>query len=209
MYLPKHFREDDAQRIVELIDGHGFATLVTVHDDLPFASHLALLYDPAEGPHGTIYGHLAKSNPQVQALATCQPALAIFHGPHAYVSPSWYGTAGVPTWNYAVVHARGIARQIADVEQLDALLDRLTAPYDAAVFDPEGPQMPSEKRRAMLPAIFGFAIAVTELTGKFKLSQNRSAEDQQRVISHLGQSGDSQGEAVAGLMLENLTRARS
>jgi transcriptional regulator len=115
---------------------------------------------------------------------------------------------GVPTWNYAVVHARGIARQIDDVEQLDALLDRLTAPYDSAVFDPEGPHMPREKRRAMLPGIFGFAIEVTELTGKFKLSQNRSVEDQQRVISRLSQSGDPQAEAVANLMLANLVRAR-
>jgi transcriptional regulator len=209
MYLPTQFREDEPERIVELIDAHGFATLVTVQDGAPFASHLALLYDPAEGPHGTIYGHLARSNPQARALAAGTPILAIFHGPHAYVSPSWYGTAGVPTWNYAVVHARGIAREIADVEQLDALLDRLTTPYDAAVFDSEGPQMPSEKRRAMLPAIFGFAIAVTELTGKFKLSQNRSTEDQQRVISRLGQSGDAQGEAVATLMLENLIRPRA
>jgi transcriptional regulator len=209
MYLPTHFREDDRDRIVELIDGHGFATLLTVQDGAPFASHLALLYDAAAGQHGTIYGHLAKSNPQVSALAAGSPALAIFRGPHAYVSPSWYATPGVPTWNYAVVHARGIARQIEDVEQVDAMLDRLTAPYDALVADPEGPHMPSEQRRNMLPGIFGFAIEVTELTGKFKLSQNRSPQDQQRVISRLGQSGDPQAEAVANLMLANLVRTRS
>jgi transcriptional regulator len=208
MYLPAHFHEDDPERIVELIDGHGFATLITVQDGAPYASHLALHYDAAVGQRGTIFGHLARANPQARALADGSLALAIFHGPHAYVSPSWYAAPGVPTWNYAVVHARGIVRQIDDVEQLDALLDRLTAPYDSAVFDPDGPHLPREKRRAMLPGIFGFAIEVTELTGKFKLSQNRSVEDQQRVISRLSQSGDAQAEAVANLMLANLVRAR-
>ncbi len=208
MYLPKHFQEEDPDRIVELIDGHGFATLVTMQDGVPFATHLALLYDAAAGHYGTIYGHLAKGNPQAGALSEGSPALAIFHGPHAYVSPSWYATPGVPTWNYAVVHARGIARRIDAAEPLDAMLERLTAPYDTLVADPEGPLMPSEQRRKMLPAIFGFAIEVTELTGKFKLSQNRSVEDQQRVISRLGQSGDPQSEAVANLMLANLVCAR-
>jgi transcriptional regulator len=207
MYLPDHFREDDPQRLAALMAGHGFATLVTVADGAPFASHLPLYHEAGDG-HGTLYGHLARSNPQAAHLAAGAPLLAIFQGPHAYVSPSWYATAGVPTWNYAVVHARGRARIIDDATQLERILDRLVERYDDEVADPDGPVIAAEPRRRMLAGIVGFAIDIEELSGKYKLSQNRPAEDRQRVVARLGQSDSAAAQAVAGLMLENLVRGR-
>src|SRR5262245_22604814 len=106
MYIPKHFQTDDIAQMHELMRHHNFATLVTQQDGAPFASHLPFLLDATRGPHGTLLAHLARANPQWQHLAAGQVALAIFHGPHAYVSPSWYAAKlSVPTWNYAVVHA--------------------------------------------------------------------------------------------------------
>lgn len=207
MYLPKHFAEPDAQRIADLIHEQGFATLVVQHQGQPFASHVPLLFDPASGEKGVLYGHLARANPQWQSFADGAPVLAIFHGPHAYVSPSWYLTPGVPTWNYAVVHVRGRVRLIDDAEQAGAIVAALTEQYDGLVADPDGPVLAPEKWQAMLAGIVGFAIDIDDIQGKFKLSQNRSKEDRQRVIAKLGQSDAAADQAVASLMLADLVSA--
>ena len=206
MYLPSHFNEDDLARIGEIIDTHGFATLVSQVAGSPFATHLPLLFDPEAGDKGTLYGHFARGNPQ--GLEEGADMLAIFHGPHAFVSPSWYATPGVPTWNYVVVHVRGKLRLIQDPAETLALLEALTEKYDPEVADPDGPVIAEEDKRGMLKGIAAFAIDITAMDAKFKLSQNRSKEDQQRVISQLGQSDSHDAHAIAGLMLENMVRER-
>ena len=206
MYLPSHFSEDDLARIGEIIDAHGFATLVSQVAGAPFASHLPLLFDPEAGDRGALYGHFARGNPQ--GLEEGADLLAIFHGPHAFVSPSWYATPGVPTWNYVVVHVRGNLRLIRDPAETLALLEALTEKYDPEVADPEGPVMPEEGKLGMLRGVTAFAIDITAINAKFKLSQNRSPEDRQRVIARLGQSDDPAAHALSGLMLENLVRDR-
>lgn len=207
MYLPKHFSETDAERIASLIHEQGFATLVVQHEGRPFASHIPLLFDESAGSQGVLYGHLAKANPQCRSLAGGE-ALAIFHGPHAYVSPSWYATPGVPTWNFAVVHVRGRVRLIEDPQQAGALVAALTEKYDPEVADPNGPVLAADKWQAMLAGIVAFALDIEDIQAKFKLSQNRSIEDRQRVIAQLGQSDHPDHQAVAGLMLEDLVRAQ-
>ena len=206
MYLPAHFREDDPARIAELIDFHGFATLVSQVAGAPFATHLPLLFDPDAGEKGTLYGHFARGNPQ--GLEEGAGMLAIFHGPHAFVSPSWYATPGVPTWNYAVVHVRGTLRPIHDPAETLALLDALTQKYDPEVADPQGPVMAEDAKRGMLKGVTAFAIDVSAIDAKFKLSQNRSPEDRQRIIARLGQSDDPAAHGISGLMLEDLVRGR-
>ena len=206
MYIPSHFREDDPLRIAELIDAHGFATLVSQVAGAPFASHLPLLFDAEAGDKGTLYGHFARGN--AQGLEEGTEVLAIFHGPHAFVSPSWYATPGVPTWNYVVVHVRGRLRLIRDPAQTLALLEALTEKYDPEVADPEGPVMTEEGKLGMLGGVTAFAIDITAIDGKFKLSQNRSPEDRQRVIAHLGQSDDPAAHTLSGLMLEDLLQGR-
>ena len=194
MYLPSHFRESDAGRLAALMRDYPFATLVTVRDGAPCVSHLPLLYDPGAG---TLTGHMARANPQWRDLAAGGPALAVFHGPHAYVSPGWYATPGVPTWNYAVVHARGRARMLEQPGEVLAVLERLTRVHEAALerpwrVDPDDPAL-----GARLAAIVAFEITLDVLDGKFKLSQNRPAGDRERVRAQYLHSGEA---ALAALM---------
>lgn len=205
MYQPEHFIETDPARIAALLEAHSFATLVSVRDGAPLANHLPLLFAPDEGPHGTLYGHLARANPHA-AFAPQEAALAIFSGPHAYVSPTWYATPGVPTWNFCAVHARGRVRIIADPAAKAGLMRALTDRYDPPVALEDGPALAPAAWTRMLDGIVAFAIEVDSLQAKFKLSQNRSLEDRQRVIAQLGQNDHPDTQALAGLMLEDLVR---
>ena len=133
MYMPERFREDDLLTLHALMRDYSFATLVTQHEGLPFASHLPLMLAADEGPYGTLYGHMARANAQWRDFDASQDVLVIFHGPHTYVSPSWYEAdpTNVPTWNYAVVHAYGSPRLITDDDASHALLDTLVQTHEA------------------------------------------------------------------------------
>src|SRR5437899_3081762 len=128
MYIPTAFRADDRAALYDLIERHGFGTLVTVIDGLPFATHLPFLIDRERG---VLLGHVARANPHGRALDGPGESLAIFQGPHGYVSPSWYLTApAVPTWNYAAVHVYGVPRPFDEARLLD-LLARLVRKYES------------------------------------------------------------------------------
>jgi transcriptional regulator len=204
VYLPKHFEEPRAARLGALIRRHSFATLVTTGENGVAVSHIPLHYEPARGKHGTLTGHLARPNPQTRHLLAGGAARAIFQGPHAYVSPTWYeGAPNVPTWNYAVVHAHGPVAAFEDEERLSALLAELGSTYE------EGPEpwryeaLPDDYRRRMLRGIVGFEVAVERLEGKFKLSQNRDEADRTRVAAALGRSADPVARDLALLMRED------
>lgn len=167
-------------------------------------SHLPLLLERHSGTHGKLIGHMARANPQWHDLAQGQKVLAVFQGPHAYVSPSWYATPGVPTWNYAVAHLYGIPRLIEDKALLESIVEKLTAVHEAKYPEPWQANFSGEKRIRLLGMIVGFEIEVTEIQGKFKLSQNRSGEDQQRVIEQLAHSSSSLDNEVSTLMISNL-----
>lgn len=194
MYSPAVFRLDDRDALLKQAAADPFATLITSGAGGLAVSHLPLLVDPGRG---VLRGHLARANGQLAHLAAGAEALAIFHGPHGYVSPSWYRSAppAVPTWNYVVVHARGRARTI-DEPALAILLDELIAAFDTTGFrfDP-----PADYRQRMLGAIAGFEIAIDSLEGKFKLSQNRPPEDRESVADRLSR-GDEASRALAALM---------
>jgi len=203
MYIPDHFKEEGQERLAELIGGYPFGTLVTVHDGFPFVSHLPFLFERHSGAHGKLIGHMARANPQWNDLAQGQKVLSVFQGPHAYVSPSWYAMPGVPTWNYAAVHLYGIPRLIEDGVELESIVEKLTAVHEAKYPEPWQLTLTAEKRARLLGMIVGFEIEVTEIQGKFKLSQNRSTEDQQRVIEQLGNSPSPLDIEVSTLMLSN------
>ncbi|MCU0950097.1 MAG: FMN-binding negative transcriptional regulator [Burkholderiaceae bacterium] len=201
LYQPRHF--DPAQRAhaLALIDAHPFATLITANaadPSDPMVSHLPLMA-ACEGEAIVLIGHLAAANPQAAALADGQTATAIFHGPQGYVSPAWYTTRqAVPTWNYLVVHARGRVRRIDDSagkeQLLKALIDRHDLPYHA-----QWDALDAGWREGMKRGIVGLHVAVDVLAAKFKLSQNRSAEDRAGVLQgHL--SGDAAAQALAAWM---------
>lgn len=205
MYIPPHFHETNLDRIAALVEAYSFATLVTTRDGLPDANHIPFFLVPDQGPQGTLYGHLARVNPQA-AFAPGEKALAIFTGPHAYVSPSWYAAPGVPTWNFAVAHAWGSVEVLDDPARQAWIVNTLTERYDPPVAEPDGPAMPAEAQARMLPGIVAFALRVERWQAKFKLSQNRTAADRQGVIAHLGQDEHPEAQALAGLMLEDLAR---
>jgi transcriptional regulator len=208
IYVPAAFAENDLSRLHAFVCAHPFATLVSPDPQDPPVTHLPLLLDPARGERGTLLGHVARANPHWRSLATGSLALAIFHGPHAYVSPSWYGDhPSVPTWNYAVVHARGEARLIEDLAALEQLVARLTDTFERAREAPWRMRLPADYRSRMLGAIVGFEIEIAHIEGKFRLSQNRSAADRVRVADALAQGG-AEERAVAGVMRDREKRDR-
>jgi transcriptional regulator len=143
-----------------------------------------------------LHCHVARANPQWLELASSPRVLAIFAGPHGYVSPTWYAEAGVPTWNYAVVHARGVARAIDDAQRTQRHVEALAAKFERGRAAPWIPDY--DVRR--LGGIVGIEIHVDKLDGKFKLSQNRSAVDRERVVAALTATGRDDDAALARLM---------
>jgi transcriptional regulator len=197
MYLPKHFEEHDQTEILRFIEAHAFGTLVTVDAGVPFASHIPFLLE--QGETLMLSGHLAKANPQWQHLATNPQVLAMFQGAHAYVSPTWYEGAGVPTWNYTAVHVYGTVRVIHDADWLREKVERLSAQYEGSSETAWLPSYPAK----MLEAIVGFEITIESLQAKYKLSQNRSAADQRNVMQALEASGGENERNVAALMAKH------
>lgn len=200
MYLPEHFKETNPERISAIIDDYPFGMLVTVPDGVPFVSHLPFIFERSAGTKGKLLCHMARANPQWQHFASCGEVLVVFQGPHAYISPSWYTLPGVPTWNYAVVHLRGTPRLIETESGLEALIERLTQVHESRMEYPWKPDYTGERRSGLLNMIVGCEIEITDIQGKFKLSQNRSPEDRQNVIEQLSQSGNQTEVAVAKLM---------
>jgi len=202
MYLPSPFRVDDFDRLAGFIEAHSFATLISHDGTAPFATHLPLLFDRARGQFGTLVGHVARGNAQWRHFERGGEVLAIFHGPHAYVSPSWYETElAVPTWNYAAVHAYGTPRLLDDAA-LDAQLRAMIAKYESGLAAPWPGDLPDDYRTKMRQGIVGFEIEITRLEGKFKLSQNRSEVDRQNVIAALEASPREDDRRVAEMMKE-------
>ncbi len=167
------------------------------------ASHIPFLV-ARDGERLCLQGHLARPNPQGIALQSGGEVLAIFPGPDAYISPSWYAKGpSVPTWNYAAVHAYGRVSLKEDEVWLSSFLRRLVLRHEAGNRAPwRFEDLPEDYLRQMLAGIVGFEIAVDRLEGKWKLSQNRPAEDRPRIIAALEERGDAAGVAIARLMRE-------
>ena len=195
MYLPKDFREDRVPALHEAIRQIALATLVTLGPDGVEASHVPMLIDPEPAPFGTLRGHLARANPQWRRLAAGTQSLAIFLGPETYITPSWYATKRasgkvVPTWNYVAVHAYGALRIVDDAAWLLALVTRLTATHEAGRAQPWAvSDAPADYIAVMVKNIVGFELPIARLEGKWKMSQNRPAEDRAGVVEGLAREG--------------------
>ncbi|OQR35586.1 transcriptional regulator [Pseudomonas sp. Bc-h] len=211
MYTPSYFKDEDIASLHRQIDGTRLATLVTFDESGLLASHVPLLLNPDEGPNGTLYGHLAKANPQWKTLGA-REALVIFQGPDAYISPSFYAAKAehgkvVPTWNYLAVHVYGRAQVFTDPQRLLRVVSDLTDKHEArrpapwAVSD-----APDDYIQKMLNGIVGFAIPIERLEGKRKLNQNRSAEDITGVSKGLAASQNPTDQEIARLMSQGETR---
>ncbi|QJE71984.1 FMN-binding negative transcriptional regulator [Aerophototrophica crusticola] len=205
MYTPPHFREDDPAALRAIIRAARLATLVTMGEGGLTATPLPLLAE--EGPEGLrLIGHLARANPQWRGFDPAIPALALFQGPEAYVSPSWYATKAethkvVPTWNYVAVHAYGRLEVVEEPDALHAIVSRLTDHHESGRATPWAvTDAPPDFIRAQLKGIVGVVLHVDRLEGKRKLSQNRNEADRAGVRQGLSASADPRDRAVGEMV---------
>lgn len=202
MYIPEHFRNEDRATAVAFMRANPFAILVSNADAGPFATHVPVVIREV-GDRLTIRGHVAKANPHWQYLQSQPHCLMIFHGAHSYISPSNYETREVvPTWNYAAVHTYGDATTFAEPAQLQSMLHDLIPTFEAA-YQQQWDSLSDAYRQRMLSHIVGFEITVTKIEAKFKLSQNRTRNEQQHIIDSLSASSDTVVSGTARLMCEH------
>ena len=200
MYRPASFVETDLTALDALIERDNFITLVTVRDGLPVVSHLPVLYR-RDGDRIELHGHWARPNPQAMHAG---PATVIVHGPHAYVSPSWYpdkeAAARVPTWNYAVAHLQGTLELFEDEASLAELVDGLSRQHEARAGQSWRFEYDRDDHRIQLRGIVGFRLHVDTTALKFKLSQNHPVANRLSVADHLRQQSRDASREIAGLM---------
>jgi transcriptional regulator len=203
VYLPPAFTETRREVLIAHIERYDFGLLVSHGDEGLVASHVPFLVD-RDGEVLHLHAHLARPNPQVAQLGRSGEVLAIFHGPHTYISPNWYDSGpAVPTWNYSDIHAYGPVRLVDDGDWLQGFLRRLSERHEAQSPAPwRMDELPETYLQSMVQGIVGLDITVTRLEGKYKLSQNRPAIDRPRVIAALEARGDPDARAVARLMRE-------
>ena len=206
MYVPGHFEEQRVEVVHELIRARPLATVVTQAVNGLNANHIPLLLSESPAPFGTLQGHVARGNPVLADLARGAECLVVFHGPNAYITPSWYPTKKetgkvVPTWNYVVVHAYGVLQAIEDTVWLRQLLERLTAHNEASLAKPwTVSDAPPDYIATMMKAIVGVEMVITRLVGKWKVSQNQPAQNQTGVIEGLESSSQPHALEMARLV---------
>ena len=200
MYIPKHFQGDEAEGR-QIMKSHGWALLTTSDEaGAPFTTHLALVWQDDGTPHGQLIGHVARANPHWNLFARGAPSLALFWGPHAYVSPTWY-TPGpkVPTWNYVTVHAYGRPEIIAEAREVLEVLAKLAHVYESDDGWTLG-ALPAGNAEMQIRGIVAFRMKLEKVETKLKLSQNRDLEDRHRVIAKLAASNGQDSRAIAQWM---------
>jgi transcriptional regulator len=201
VYIPEFNRQEDRATTLQFMRANPFAILVSNVDGVPFATHLPVLIEEA-GDQIVVRSHMAKANPHWKSMNQDEESLVIFHGPHAYISPSLYEIReSVPTWNYAAVHVYGVATLFSDEdeEDLKQTLHRMIETFESS-YMAQWSEMSEQYRNRMMKHIVGFEIKAKRIEAKFKLSQNRTKGEQTRVIQSLNQSKDSNISGVAELM---------
>lgn len=208
MYIPAHFDESRPKILRALIDAHPLATLVTLTPGGLNANHIPLRLHADDGPYGILRGHVARANAIWKDFDPRVEALAIFQGPDSYITPGWYATKPetgkvVPTWNYAVVHVYGALRVIDDPAWLRPHLATLTETHEAPREEPwQVSDAPADYTEKLMLGIVGIELAITRMTGKWKVSQNQPAANQAGVIAGLREQGTEGSAHMAGLVAE-------
>jgi transcriptional regulator len=208
MYQPPHFAETRVPVMHALMRSHPFALLVTLQDGVIAADHVPIAIDETASDLGTLRAHVARANPIVRNCAEGSDVLAVFQGPQAYVTPSWYPSKRehgkvVPTWNYAVVHACGAIRFHDDPVWLRRQLDMLTTRQEAPRSEPWSiDDAPDDFMQRQMRGIVGIEIEIVSLDGKWKMSQNKDAADRVGVRDGLTGEADADAVAVAALVVE-------
>jgi len=199
MYIPKLYREEDREGILDFLKRNNFAAIVSYDGKRPIATHVPTEVHEDEQGGLVIYSHMSRANPQWKTL-TGHEVLLIFQGPHTYVSARWYNHVNVPTWNYTIIHVYGRAREIQG-EELYSLLSRLVQSHEStSAYRLE--TLPQDFVRREMNGVFGFAVEVQSIDAGYKLSQNRNDADHQNIVFELEKRGDQDSKAIAKAMRE-------
>ncbi|MET3322217.1 UNVERIFIED_ORG: transcriptional regulator [Peribacillus simplex] len=203
MYIPAHFKIKDETLAFDIMREHSFATLFSQHNGMPFATHLPLILNK---DNSYLYGHFARPNPQWKDIKN-QTVLAIFHGPHCYISPSWYETnKAVPTWNYVTVHVYGEVELQEDEHELMSSLHDMVSKYEAPDSSYSLQDVDADFLAGMNKGVQGFKIKINKIEGKAKLSQNHPLQRQESIVNQLEQISNTDEQQISLLMKANLKK---
>ncbi|QDQ00046.1 FMN-binding negative transcriptional regulator [Lysinibacillus fusiformis] len=201
MYIPAAFKIKDRSEMVAVIQTNSFATLFSTYEGMPYATHLPLLFNETQD---CLIGHFAKGNPQWKNIEQ-QDVLAVFQGPHCYISPSWYETnQAVPTWNYVAVHVYGEIELMKNDEELVNSFNKMIAKYEGNDSPYSLAEVDSKLITNLNKGVQGFKVKISRMEGKKKLSQNHSTDRQQLVIKQLEEIEQSNEQQIAHLMKKNI-----
>jgi len=209
MYIPKKFQQDDIKNFKDVMIEYPFATLITHNETGTDAEHIPLLLNRVNDKD-VLQGHIAKANPLWKNIKENTPVLIVFNGPNCYISPNYYPTKQdhgkvVPTWNYVVVHVKGIISAIHDEKWKLKMIDNLTNQHEKHQANPWViTDAPSEYINKMLPAIVGLEIEILSINGKWKVSQNQPERNKQGIYTALAQEGDHNAHKIAELVKDNM-----
>ena len=205
MYNPRRYAVTERPKMFEFVKDNSFGILFSHTGSEPMASHLPFIFDENGGEQGIILGHMAKANRQWR-YADGQQVLVVFHGPHTYVSPTWYQEEDtVPTWDYVAVHVTGIFKAMEDRLRLEESVGRLTDQHEASQPQPWKPDFSTAYSDQMLKRMVAFQIEITSLQGKWKLNQNHPEHCRRRVSEQLKTLGGDMNLQVAGLIDEDIS----
>jgi len=209
MYTPKHFEHNELESVKKFIDEHGFATVVTVGDTgEPIINHIPVVFENDSKEY--LVGHMSRHNPQWRSFIKNPKATLLFHGPHSYITPKWYRSGrDVPTWNYTVVHLLGSIELIEKYNDQIRILQQITKHFESFEKTQWLFELPDDllDPTSLTGAIVSFRFKINKIEAKFKLSQNRSVNDQQGIIQGLNERTDENSQLVRDLMIQNLTNA--
>ncbi|MBT8219016.1 MAG: FMN-binding negative transcriptional regulator [Bacteroidia bacterium] len=200
MYIPPVFKETDVYKVEAFIRDHGFGILVSANDGVLWASHIPMEITKNGDGSLVLQGHISKANSQWKSFNEDQNMLAIFQGPHTYISPTWYTHENVPTWNYVAVHVYGKVRSL-EGEELYASLKSLVDKYETRIKSDFAIENLSEKTlKREMRGIVGFELVIERVEAAFKMSQNRDEVSYRQIIDHLARDGEAENKEVAELM---------
>ena len=205
MYIPPAFQELDQAKLFDAIERHSFGLLISQLEGELFATHLPLLVDRQAGPNGQLLGHMARANPQWQEL-NGQTVLAVFSGPHAYITPTWYEAENVvPTWNYVAVYVYGKCEVIDDDRATAKIVEDYVATYERGRPTPWRIDADAPFFEKLVKMVVVFCIKISRIEGKWKLSQNHPTERREKVARRLAEENHVDAQAIGRLMAATLT----
>jgi transcriptional regulator len=206
MYTPDRYKNKNPEEIFQFVKENGFGTLITQLDGIPYATSIPMVIEKDEAGKIMLRGHVSKENPQAETFIDGTHALAVFHGPHAYISSSWYNHENVSTWNYLAAQASGKLYLLNELELIESLI-HLTQQHEAGEANPKYfENIDPRVIRNSLTGITGFSIQVDSMQASYKLSQNRGDEDRQQIISQLQKRGDESSKRIAEEMKKNVSK---